>query len=294
MQEISGQVASGFEPVAEAFEDNFDQGLELGAGFAAWVGDDCVVDMRGGWADRRKTRPWDEHTLVPVYSSTKPVSALGVCIALFAHLGDAPYDIPVAQVWPEFAANGKEEVTIGQLLSHQAGLSGFKTPIDPELWNDIPALANAIAQEAPLWPLGEGSGYHPVTWGYLVGELVQRIAGKSLGTILREQVTNADGANLENEVIDFWLGTPVSEHERVADIQRPTAPPDLGEITPIREYAFLKPLVSAQGRECDGLADNGNPLYQWPYHGARACPYLLRLRQSRAYWRASGALGSGL
>ena len=239
MSNIQALVAPGFEPVAEAFEENFEDGLELGAGFAAYIGDELVVDLTGGWADRGKTRAWDTNTLVPVYSSTKPIGALVVCMAAWEKLGDGAYDTPVADVWPEFAANGKDKITIGELVSHQAGLVGFEEPIDPELWMHPQEMAVEIAKLAPMWETGDGSGYHPSTWGYLVGELVRRLSGETLGTLLRKRVTNSDGADPSREIIDFWIGTPDSEHERCADLQRPTKPPALGEINRFKSVAFL-------------------------------------------------------
>ncbi len=244
---ISGYVAPGFEAVQDAFEQNFAEKLgeaspsdlqELGAGFAAYIDDELVVNLTGGWKDRRKTDPWTEDTLVPVYSTTKPIAAMTVCMEIFNHL-ENPYDVPVAQVWPEFAAHGKEAVTIGEMLSHQAGLPGFVEPIEPELWFDGHGLADKLADTAPMWPAGEGSGYHPLTWGYLVAELIWRVSGASLGTQLKNKITNADGADTEREIIDFWIGTPVGEHDRIADIVRPTKPPELGDMNEFRKTAFL-------------------------------------------------------
>ncbi len=229
---VSGQVAAGFEPVREAFEANFEAGGELGAGFAAWLGDDLVVDLQGGWADRGQTREWNSQTLVPVFSTTKPISALIVARVIDEAGPDVTYDTPVSAVWPEFAAAGKAGVTIAEMLSHQAGLPGFPEPIDPELWMDPPALAAALAALAPMWPTGEGSGYHPLTWGYLAGELVHRMAGRSLGTILREEITAPGG-------IDFWIGLPDSEHGRVAELKRPGAMAELGPVNAFNTAAFL-------------------------------------------------------
>lgn len=239
MANITGFVVPGFEPVADAFEENFSDDLELGAGFSAYIGEELIIDLVGGWADRRKTRVWDARTLVPVFSTTKPISALVACMALWDELGAETYETPVAAIWPEFAAEGKDKLTIGEMLSHQSGLPGFPDAIDPELWFDPRAMADALAKQKPMWPPGGGSGYHPLTWGYLIGEIVLRVAGRSLGTLLRERITNSDGADPNREIIDFWIGTPQSEHDRVADIQRPTTPPELGEINAYRSAAFL-------------------------------------------------------
>mgnify|MGYP003639151382 FL=1 len=226
---VTGQTAAGFEAVRDAFVSNFENDGELGAGFAVMLDGEVIVDLLGGWADRQKTQAWDARTLVPVYSTTKGISAL-VLAALVADL-EAGYETRVAEIWPEFAAKGKEAVTIGELVSHQAGLPGFVHEIDPELWLDPPACAAAIAELAPLWPPGSAHGYHPLTWGYFVGELARRLSGQTLGTWLRETICAPKG-------IDFHIGLPASEHARCADIRRPTALPELGEMTEPKRAAF--------------------------------------------------------
>lgn len=230
MTEIRGHVAPGFEPVAEAFAQNFADGLELGAGFAAIRDGDVVVNIQGGFADRANERPWDADTIVPVYSTTKPIGALVAAWCVDA--GALDYDAPVADVWPEFAAHGKGGVTLAQMLSHQAGVPGFPDPIDPALWLDPPALAAACAALAPMWEPGSASGYHPLTWGYLIGETVARATGRTLGTILREEICRPLG-------IDFQIGTPAADHPRCAEIKRPNTLPQLGEINAYKRAAFL-------------------------------------------------------
>lgn len=225
-----GFVAAGFEPVADAFAANFEDGLELGAGFAAVLDDRVVVDLHGGYSDTNKTKPWNEDTLVPIYSATKPIAAIAV--ALLVERGAFTYDTLVESIWPEFSDVRTERVTIAQALSHQAGVPGFPEPIDPALWLDPPALAAALAQVAPLFPTGVRSGYHPLTWGYLAGEIVRRAAGVTLGALLRSEITAPSG-------IDFWIGTPDSEHGRCAHMKKPSEAPDLGEITELKRIAFL-------------------------------------------------------
>lgn len=223
-------IAPGFEFVQETFEANFAEGEELGAGFAAYLDGELVVDLHGGWCDRKQTRPWTTETMVPVFSTTKPVAALVLASQMDAL--PAGYETPVSDVWPEFGANGKAGLTIAEMLSHQGGLPGFVEPIDPALWLDPPACSAALAALEPMWEPGTAHGYHPLTWGYLIGELTQRISGRSLGTILRDDITGpAD--------IDFRIGTPESEHRRIADIMRPRAMPELGEINAATRAAFL-------------------------------------------------------
>ena len=131
---ITGFTTPGFEPVQEAFEANFSEDQELGAGFAAYLDGDLIVDLKGGFADRKKEHAWTDETIVPVYSTTKPIAAL--VLASIIDALPAGYETPVADVWPDFAANGKGAVTIAQMVSHQAGLPGFVEPIDPGLWLD--------------------------------------------------------------------------------------------------------------------------------------------------------------
>jgi len=163
--------------------------------------------------------------------------------------------VDTGHYWPEFGAHGKDKVTVAEALSHQAGVPGFATLINPGLWLDPPALAARLAEEPPLWTPGTGSGYHPTTWGYLVGELVWRVAGQTLGTILREDIC----APLD---IDFHIGLSPDNHERVASLKRPTAMPDLGEITDEARTAFLTKWASpnrggADWREIEIPSANG-------------------------------------
>ncbi len=234
---IRGHVSPGFEPVRDALAANFEAGLELGAGFSAMIDGETVVDIHAGLASRSAAQDWTEDTLVPVFSTTKPISAMVVALVIDRAGERLPqgFETPVAELWPDFAAGGKAAYTIAEVLSHQAGLPGFIDPIDPDLWFDHNGLAAALAAASPLWPRGEGSGYHPLSWGYLAGEIVRRIDGRSLGTVLREEITHRDGA----APMPFWIGLPETEHGRVAQMQRPRAVPDLGEINTATKAAFL-------------------------------------------------------
>jgi len=147
----------------------------------------------------------------------------------------------VAKVWPEFAQAGKGSITVEQVLSHQAGLCGFPEPIDPALWFDWDGLCAKLAAMAPLWPPGTASGYHPITYGYLAGEIFRRVDGRTLGTALREDLAEPFG-------LDLWIGLPDSEHARCADMRRPPQMADLGEITPLKQAAFLTRWASPAGR----------------------------------------------
>lgn len=249
---VGGFVAPGFERVRDVFAERLSE--ELGAGFAAVRDGKIVVDLWGGWADRAQTRPWTRETLVPVCSSTKGVSAL--VLALLVERGRLDYDTPVAALWPTFGVHGKDRVTVAETLAHQAGVPGFLQKIDPDLWLDPPACAAAIAALEPLWPPGSASGYHPLTWGYIAGEIALRAGGRSLGTVLREDICEPLG-------IDFRIGTPESEHARCAEMKKPARGGAFGEITPPRKAAFFSSWAapvrgSAQWRKIEIPSANGH------------------------------------
>lgn len=222
-----------------AFADNFARGEELGARFALVRKGELLVDLWAGHADRARTVPFDERTLTPVFSTTKAVAAL--LIARLVDQGRLDYAQPVAEVWPEFAQAGKGGITVEQALSHQAGLSGFPDETDPALWFDWDATCAKLAGMAPMWPPGTASGYHPVSYGYLAGEIFRRVDGRTMGTALREDLAGPFG-------LDLWIGLPDAEHARCADLQRPPAFPDFGEINEPTKAAFLQPWSSPAGR----------------------------------------------
>jgi CubicO group peptidase (beta-lactamase class C family) len=201
-----------YAPVRQAFEANFASGADIGASFCATVEGETVVDLWGGWADPAKTRPWERDTIINVYSTTKTMTALTAL--LIADRGLIDFDAPVARYWPEFAANGKDRVTVAHLMSHAAGLSGWKEKITTEDLYDWEKMTSLLAAQAPYWEPGTAPGYHALTQGYLVGEVVRRVTGKSLGTVFREEIAEPLGA-------DFWIGLPASEDHRVAELLPP-------------------------------------------------------------------------
>ena len=209
---VGGFTQDKFAPVRAAFEANLASGADLGACFTATVEGETVVDLWGGWADEAQTRPWAQDTIVNVYSTTKTMTALTAL--LLADRGDLDFDAPVAKYWPEFAANGKAQVKVSHLMSHAAGLSGWKEPITLETLYDWDKATSLLAAQAPYWEPGTASGYHALTQGYLVGEVVRRITGRSLGTVFREEIAGPLGA-------DFHIGLPASEDARVADLIPP-------------------------------------------------------------------------
>ncbi len=255
---ISGLCPPEFDAVRDAFAQNFSQDLECGASFAIVKNGELIVNLVGGYTDRKKTKAWDEQTLIPVFSSSKAVSAI-----VIAHLVDQDcigYDQLVKSIWPEFAQRGKDELTIGQVLSHQAGLSGITNPDwTPSDWFDWHKTCAELAAQEPIWSPGTASGYHPSTVGYLAGEIARRAdkQHRTLGTILYEDICQ------ENN-IDFYIGTPESEHERCAELIKPRQLPDLGQINAATQAAFLQKWSSSGGkgvtqwREMESPAANGH------------------------------------
>jgi CubicO group peptidase (beta-lactamase class C family) len=230
MAEVRGLCPPRFEPVRAAFSANFDEGLELGARFALAIEGEIVVDVMGGFADRAQTRPFAEDTLTPVFSTTKAMAAF--MMARLAGEGRLSYDARVAEIWPAFGQAGKERVTIGEALSHQAGLSGLAAPMTPADWFDWDGVCARLEAMAPLWAPATASGYHPVTFGYLAGEIFRRIDGRPLGQALADDVAGPLG-------LDLWIGLPDAEHDRVAEVRRPPTLPNLGPVTEPKRLAFL-------------------------------------------------------
>jgi CubicO group peptidase (beta-lactamase class C family) len=242
MVEIAGFAAPRFAAVQDAFAANFEQGLERGARFTVVEAGEVVVDLWAGLADRAGETAFDDRTLVPVFSTTKAIAA--VLIARAVDAGQIAYGQPVAEIWPEFAQAGKAAVTVEQALSHQAGLSGFPDKMDPALWFDWDAICDKLAAMAPLWPPGTASGYHPITFGYIAGEIFRRATGRTMGTALREDLAGPLG-------LDLWIGLSDSEFGRVADLQRPPSLPDFGERNAPTQAAFMTSWSSPAGRNQD-------------------------------------------
>ena len=207
METINGWTAPGFEEVREAFQGNFDQGLEAGAAFGAYHRGELVVDLWGGVADTRTGRPWEQDTLVLVYSTTKGITAM--CANRLVQQGAIDVEAPVATYWPEFAQAGKEQVTVADLLSHRAGLAWVDGSLSFDQALAWDPVIEALERQTPSWPPGSAHGYHATTYGWLVGEVVRRVTGRSLGTYLREEIAGPLGA-------EFFVGLPASEEHRVA------------------------------------------------------------------------------
>lgn len=209
---IHGTVALGYEHVQEEFEKNFSEHNEVGAACALAVGGELVVDLWGGTADPKSGRPWLKDTLVNVFSTTKGVSSLALAHAHSHDLFD--YDEKVATYWPEFAASGKQDITVRQLLSHQAGLSAIDAPMDLKTLADPDLVAAALAKQAPAWKPGSKHGYHGISLGWYESELIRRVdpQHRTIGKYFADEIA----APLD---IEFYIGLP--EHisdDRIAPV----------------------------------------------------------------------------
>jgi CubicO group peptidase (beta-lactamase class C family) len=199
----------GFERVAEAFEKNFAAKGEVGASVCLTLGGETVVDLWGGIADQKTAAPWTRDTVSIVFSCTKGATA--ICAHVLASRGKLDIDAPVAELWPEFAQNGKEHVTTRMMLDHSAGVPALRAKVKdsgPYEWDYMTGL---LAEEAPFWPPGTRNGYHGFTFGWTVGEMVRRASGTSLGTFFQNEVAKPLG-------LDFWIGLPEDIEPRVAPI----------------------------------------------------------------------------
>ncbi len=221
MTEIHGIVDEGFGPVADAFQRNFAEHGDLGAGFALYVDGTLRVDIHAGVADSTTGRMWDADTLQLVFSTTKGAAA--ICVARLAEAGLLSYAEPVAAYWPEFAANGKESVTVGQMMSHQAGVPYVDKMLSLEEILAGEPVVDALAAQAPVWEPGATHGYHALTYGWLAGELVRRVDGRSLGRYFADEVAAPLG-------LDFWIGLPESEEPRVSRLEAALPPTDPAEL----------------------------------------------------------------
>lgn len=234
LPEIHGVCPPRFAAVKDAFAANFTdapEGLnEQGARVSVCLGGEVVVDLWAGWADVAKTVPYDERTLTPVFSTGKAVMSL--LIATCVERGLLDYERPVASYWPAFGQAGKDAITVGWMMSHQAGLPGFDTPEDPAIWFDREATLARLCAQAPMWSPGTASGYSPIVIGYLAGELFRRVDGRTMGTALREDFAGPHD-------LDLWVGLPESEHGRVAQMRKPAKAADLGPTDAVKTAAFL-------------------------------------------------------
>ena len=206
---VQGNFDERFAPTMSQFASHIATGQDVGASFALSVDGEMVVDVWAGSQDEAGEIPWKEDTIINVYSSTKTVSFL--CALVAADRGLIDFDAPVGNYWPEFIANGKEGVLVWHLMNHAAGLPGLDRPVSLEEMCDWDTITGMLAEQAPWWEPGSANGYHAMTQGYLIGEVIRRVTGQSLGQFLREEIAGPLDA-------DFYVGVPETEFHRICDL----------------------------------------------------------------------------
>jgi CubicO group peptidase (beta-lactamase class C family) len=230
MATINGFCDDRFGAVRETLATNLDSGADVGASVAVYLGGEPVVDI---WGGEIQNGPWQQDTIINCWSLTKTMTAL--CALILADRGELDFHAPVAKYWPEFAAAGKENIEVRHLMGHTAGLWNWEGEMEVADLYDWEKATSMLAAQAPAWEPGTESGYHALTQGYLVGEVVRRITGRTLGTFFREELAKPLGA-------DFHIGLPAEHDHRVADIivhendKAPGQPPLTPDVTWTTEW----------------------------------------------------------
>lgn len=206
---INGSCAPGFEKVRTAFEQNFRERDEIGAAVSVWVDGDLVVNLWGGSADAAGNNPWREDTLAAIYSGTKGLTS--TCVHLLADRGEIDLDAPVATYWPEFGQSGKESITLCMVLGHRSGVIGPRKRLTFEQTLDWDEVCDRLAAAEPWWEPGSAQGYHMVSFGFILGEVVRRVTGRTIGQYLRGEIAEPLG-------IDVHIGLPAADHHRCAEM----------------------------------------------------------------------------
>ena len=245
-----------FTDLVKALDDELVNGDEVGAALAVDVAGVSVVDLWGGYADGARSTRWDEDTIVNVWSSTKPVCVLAALILVDRGLLDL--DTPVARYWPEFAANGKQDVLVRHVLSHTSGVAGWNEPFTQEQMYDRDTAVARLAEQAPWWTPGTQAGYHAQNYGHLVGEIIRRITGTSLTNFVRREIAEPLGA-------DVQIGARAADDHRVAELitPPPIQLPPLPQDSPMRKVfaappAAAEPANTTAWRRAEVAACNGH------------------------------------
>ena len=243
---VQGQCQPRFEALRQLFAANIASGADLGASLAVTLDGEFVVDLWGGWADEARTRPWAADTVTNVWSTTKMMTSLTAL--LLVDRGELDLDAPVARYWPEFGAAGKSGIPLRHLMSYNSGVSGWAQPVTMADLCDREKTTALLAAQAPWWQPGSGSGYHALNYGHLVGEVVRRITGQSLGAFFSQQIAQPLGA-------DFHIGLPASEFGRVSNVVPPPPLPfDFSALDPasVMFKTLSNPLPDASASWTDG------------------------------------------
>ena len=264
---VHGEYAQRFLGVRDAFAANFETGREVGASFAATVGGEFVVDIWAGHADQEGSRPWERDTITCIRSITKSMAAL--CAHILVDRGRLDFDTPVAEYWPEFGQAGKSAITPRHILSHSAGIAVIEEPLPANAVFDWERMIAAIEKQRPLWEPGTQHGYHGTLFGFLVGELVRRISGKTVGTFFRDEVAGPLDA-------DVHIGLPKDQHARAVEMFSPSGPIPEESGEPASELEALlrslreNPALWEAGR--DWLANRGDSKCQRLWQRTLRCP----------------------
>lgn len=243
--EVQGTCAARFEPLRAALEENLQRGDELGASIFVDIDGEPAVNLWGGYRDAGRSQPWTEDTIVNVWSTTKTVTCLAALMLVDRGLIDV--DAPVSRYWPEFAANGKENVKVRHVLAHTSGVSGWEQPFTTEDMYDWDASVARLAEQSPWWEPGTASGYHAHNQGHLIGEIVRRVTGKTLKEFVATEIAGPLDA-------DFQIGAREEDRGRVAEIiPPPPLPVDLSALEaddPMLK-TFIGPPANAEAANTD-------------------------------------------
>ena len=220
---VQGRCAARFEPLRALLDSFIESGRDVGASVALAIDGEMVVDLWGGWVDGARVQPWQSDTIINVWSTTKTMTSLAALMLI--DRGEIDPGAPVARYWPEFAANGKGGITVGHVLSHASGVSGWAQPLQIEDLFDWDRSTSLLAAQAPWWLPGSASGYHALNYGHLLGEVVRRVTGRMLGEFFAQEIAQPLSA-------DFHIGVPTSEFRRVALVIPPEQGLDVSQIPP--------------------------------------------------------------
>ncbi|MEL6829371.1 MAG: serine hydrolase domain-containing protein [Pseudomonadota bacterium] len=236
MVEVHGQCSDKFAGVKTVFENNFNTYDEIGASIAITIEGEFVVDLWGGHLDRAKTAPWQEDTITNVWSSTKTMAAMS--LHLLADRGEVDFHAPVTKYWPEFGAAGKDKVEVRHFMAHMAGLSGMQTKVEGDALYDWDWMVGELAAQEPWWEPGTAGGYHALTQGHLIGEVVRRVTGQTIGAFFKQEIAEPLGA-------DFHIGTGDQHVPRISPLDPPPARDPMPDQTSVAARTFANPPVEA-------------------------------------------------
>ena len=246
MADIQGTCDARFTELRDILSANIDSGADLGASVAVVLDGEMIVDMWAGWSDEAQTTPWVEDTITNVWSTTKTMVALSAL--LLVERGQIDVFAPVAKYWPEFAQNGKENIEVRHLMSHTSGLAAWNQPVTNDDIYDWEISTKMLAAQEPWWEPGDGSGYHLLNYGHLIGEVIRRVDGRGLKQFVNEELAERFDA-------DFQIGVRDEDLHRVSDvIPPPPFPIDLESLDPtsIPIRALTSPLIDAPTANTEG------------------------------------------